>query len=236
VERQNSLRMADTYFWYEKWQKERDPQALQQLFEHYEPFVRQMQSKWNAHFHPGVFRGLAKRQILQALKTYKPDKGARLDTHVYNYLQKLSRYAMSYGEAVRMPEHLRLKVGALMAAWDKLESQLGRAPTVDELADELNWTKGEVERIQRYMFEEKAVGGTELPQAWEAFDMESALIESVYQDLSPREKLVFEHTTGYGGKPILSTKEIAELLKTSPASVSRMRKQITEKFRQALGL
>ena len=51
----------------------------------------------------------------------------------------------------------------------------------------------------------------------------------VYFDLDPRDKKIFEWTTGYGGTNIISKGSIAKKLKISPASVSvRINRIITK--------
>jgi len=216
------------------WQATKKPEYFQQLYSQYEPMINEIIEKWNVNFDPRTMKALAKVQFLKALETYDPSKGASLSTHVYNYLQKLSRYSMAYGETVRMPENLKLKMGAFLNAYEALREKLGRDPTVDELADELAWPKREIERILKYSFVEKAEGGLEAPHVWDVYEAEDAVIESIYRSLSPQEKLVFEHLTGYGGKPILTAKEIANLLGVSPATVSAIKKKIVKKFEEAL--
>ena len=43
---------------------------------------------------------------------------------------------------------------------------------------------------------------------------------------TPEQKLIFEHTLGYGGKPILSTKDIANKIHKNPSYVLKKRKQM----------
>lgn len=227
----NHSKINDLYF---AWVAHKKPEHFAELYKEFEPMINMMINKWNANIDPRALKGIAKVQLLKALETYNPNKGTALSTHIYNYLQKLSRYSMSYGEAIRMPENLRLKVGALLDAIDKLKEKLGREPTIDELADELSWPKSEIERIQRYMYEEKVEGGQSIPQIADFYDAESAVIESVYRSLPPQEKLVFEHLTGYGGKPILKANEIAKKLKVTPSQISQIKKKIVKKFEEAL--
>ncbi|RUM29596.1 MAG: hypothetical protein DSY42_06175 [Aquifex sp.] len=227
----NETELMDIYL---AWQAHKKPEHFEKLYKAFEPTIQHMISKWNANLDPRTMKSLAKVQFLKALETYDPDKGTALGTHVYNYLQKLSRYSMSYGETVRMPENLRLKVGSLLDAINKLREKLGRDPTIDELADELAWPKREIERIFKYMYEEKAEGSLEMPAAADIYTPKEAAIESIYRKLSAEEKLVFEHLTGYGGKPILKAKDIAKKLGVSPAQVSNIRKRIIEKFEKEL--
>ena len=216
------------------WQAYKKPEHFEKLYKSFEPTIQHVINKWNANLDPRTMKSLAKVQFLKALETYNPDKKTSLGTHVYNYLQKLSRYSMSYGETVRMPENLRLKVGSLLDAINKFREKIGRDPTIDELADELVWPKREIERIFKYMYEEKAEGGLEMPAVADTYTPKEAAIESIYRKLSPEEKLVFEHLTGYGGKPILKAKDIAKKLRVSPTYVSNIRKRIVEKFKKEM--
>jgi hypothetical protein len=50
-------------------------------------------------------------------------------------------------------------------------------------------------------------------------------------DLSGPHRLVFEHTTGYGGKPILTPGELAKKLGVSPGRISQLKTDIAEKAR-----
>jgi DNA-directed RNA polymerase specialized sigma subunit len=220
---------------YLRWQQTKDPEAFKQLYKHFEPMLTQVVNKWNANLNPASLKAQGKVQLLKALQTYDPSKGTQLATHVYNYFQKLSRYSMYYGEAVRMPENLRLKVGKLLAAQDALRERLRREPTVNELAEELKWPKKEVERIQSYIYSEGAESAAETPHAFDEYHPTEAMLEAFYNSLPAEEQLVFEHLTGYGGKPILKATEIAKKLGWSDAKVSQVRKRIAEKAKKWFG-
>jgi len=219
---------------YQKWKQNRDPEAFLFIYKRYEPMLISVVNKWNANLSPSSLKAHGKVQLLKALESYDPTKGTQLQTHIYNYFQKLSRVSMTYGETVRLPENLRLKVGSYLEAAEKLKERLGREPTLDELADELNWPKSEIERIRKYLYHEGAESAAEAPHAFDEWTGDSAVIEAVYRSLSPKEQLVFEHLTGYGGASILQAKDIARKLGISPAQVSQIRKKITKKLQEAL--
>jgi DNA-directed RNA polymerase specialized sigma subunit len=56
------------------------------------------------------------------------------------------------------------------------------------------------------------------------------LAEFLYQELEGQEKIIFEHTFGYGGKPILSNKEIAKKLGTNEMAIHRAKKKMSQKI------
>jgi hypothetical protein len=51
-------------------------------------------------------------------------------------------------------------------------------------------------------------------------------------ELSPEELLVWEYTTGEGGKPQLKPGEIAKVMRTSPSKISRLRNSIKSKIKK----
>jgi DNA-directed RNA polymerase specialized sigma subunit len=221
--------------YYQRWRDRQDPVAFKELYKHFEPMIIQTVNKWNTNLNPATLKSHGKVQLIKALKSYNPQKGTALSTHVYNYLQKLSRISMYYGEAVRMPENIRLKVGSYLAAVEALREKLHREPTVNEIAEELGWSKKEVERIQNYLYSEGTESGAETPYAFDQYTGQGALLEAFYNSLPAEEQLVFEHLTGYGGKPLLKPGEIAKKMGWSPAKVSLIRKRITEKAQKWFG-
>ncbi len=61
-------------------------------------------------------------------------------------------------------------------------------------------------------------------------------IDFVYNDLSPRDKKIFEWTTGYGGAPKMPKVEIAERLGVSPVVISQRASMIAKRIMEGAGL
>ena len=52
------------------------------------------------------------------------------------------------------------------------------------------------------------------------------IMDFLHHDFSPIHKVVFAHTVGYKGAPILTGQQLAEKLKVSPARVQALRTEV----------
>ena len=68
------------------------------------------------------------------------------------------------------------------------------------------------------------------------FQMEDPVIDYIYHDLEPEDKLIFQYRTGYRGSPIIGIKELSKKVNLSPASVSNRAMMIAKKIRVNMGL
>ena len=141
---------------------------------------------------------------------------------------------MKAQNAIRLPENMQLKVREFMNAKADLKEKLGREPTSEELADHLGWPLKKVVRMEKQLHNE-ASASTQIfepedPNRDSKLDLK---LDLVYRSLSPRDKLIFEYTTGYGGKPKLSNNEIAKKLGVSAAYVSQRKKYIAGVMKKA---
>jgi DNA-directed RNA polymerase specialized sigma subunit len=59
-------------------------------------------------------------------------------------------------------------------------------------------------------------------------------IHFVYHDLSDKDKIIFEHRTGFGGKPVLDTAAIAKKIGVSASTVSQRIKAIVARLNQGM--
>lgn len=124
-----------------------------------------------------------------------------------------------------MPEHRKIKLKTFNDSVDRLTEGLGRAPNVMEIAQDLTWSPAEVGRFKKEQHRELS---DSLPVAhgYTMDDDDDGLVSYVYHDLSPSDKVVFEHTTGYGGAPILSTKELIEKSGLTSGQISHVKRRL----------
>jgi len=50
--------------------------------------------------------------------------------------------------------------------------------------------------------------------------MEDPVLDYIYYDLDPKDKLIFQHRTGYQGAPVMKVVDLAKKIKMSPSAVS----------------
>lgn len=215
------------------WKETRDESHLSPMVESFRPMIEREIYKFSSTpVPPSALRAEATRNVMQAIKTYDPDKGA-LSTHVTNHLKGMNRYAAQFQTAASIPEARRLKISAFKEANEKLRDRFEREPTSQEVADELSWPMAEVSRMKRELRGQiidsadpalQELGFEHTP------DVETAM-RYVYPELDAKEKLVFEHTYGYGGtKKLSNNTEIAKAVGVSPTTVRNIKMKIGHKF------
>ena len=65
-------------------------------------------------------------------------------------------------------------------------------------------------------------------------DSNDMMVEYIYHDLSPEEKIIFEHSTGYSGKPILSNPELRDKLDMTQGQLSYRKRKLREKIKEQM--
>jgi DNA-directed RNA polymerase sigma subunit (sigma70/sigma32) len=200
-----------------------------------------LQSQINRYQHPSIPRSAleaeARKLALEAFKTYDPSK-AQLGTHVTNHQKHLQRYVLNYVNIGKIPENRALAVGKFQKIKQNLMEDLGREPNTVELADSLTWAPREVERMENELRKDLAIttGGEE-----EAFfenimfstDTTSEILFFAYYEADQEEKLIFEYSFGWGGKPKLDVKDIALRIGKPEVYVRRKRIKFAEKVNKA---
>ena len=217
-----------------KWNSSNDKQDLKVLFGRVQPIIHKEVSRWaTGPVARPVLTLEAKKISLNAFKNFDPNK-ARLSTHLTNNLKGLSRIVYTHNNPARMPEHQILKLNTFLGAKNSLEEELGRDPTAQELAESLAWSNNEV---SRYAGQLRSGYSTSQPQppGFEKFDADRAFIDFVYNDLVDQDKIVFEHTTGYGGKRVLGAKELINKTNMTQGQISHSKRRIRKLIESARG-
>ena len=217
-----------------KWKTSGSREDLGTLFNRMEPVIQKEVSRWaSGPVARPVLNLEAKKISLNAFKNFDPNK-ARLNTHLTNNLKGLSRIVYTHTNPARMPEHQVLKLSTFTSSKQALEEQLGREPTSQEISEELAWSPGEVERYQGQLRTGYSTSQP-LPPGFDRFDADKVFLDFVYNDLVDQDKAVFEHTTGYGGKRILSASELMKKTKMTQGQISHSKRRIRKMVEKARG-
>jgi DNA-directed RNA polymerase specialized sigma subunit len=226
----------DLQLWGEWKESDEDPNKLRPLLNQFRGMIRQNAGKWSGiDMPPAVIKAEHNKQFLRAIRTFDPEKG-RLGTWVNGHLRKApQRFLTTYQNPARIVE---TRTGAKKGIFDNavatLDDQFGREATSQELSEYMGWSLPEVERAQSES--RKALYTSSIPYGLDpASNMPSRATEIarfIKPELSPEELLVWEYTTGEGGKPQLRPGEIAKKLKMSGSKVSRLRNSITAKIKK----
>jgi DNA-directed RNA polymerase specialized sigma subunit len=161
----------------------------------------------------------------EAAKSYDPASGYKFSTHLVNNLKKLSRLSTQYGGVVRVPENTQFGVNKIQKLEKDLEHTLGRSPTTEELAHHSGFTIKAVTNMQNSKKVSSGISSLfESPALFDGGNDE--WVQFVYHDLSDKDKLIFEHKTGFGGKTVIDNSAIAKKLNLSASTLNNRIKLI----------
>jgi len=217
------IKKRDVELW-QNWQATPGTQTLAPLLRQMTPVIEKEVNRWSGgNVAAESLRTEAKLLALNAFNSFDPSKSA-LNTHVTNQLKGLSRVVYTHTSPARMPEHRTIKAKTFLDAEERLREQHNRDPTSEELSRELAWSPAEVGRFRT---EQRTAFSTSQPIPYGfGTEEESGLLDFVYYDLNPMDQTVFEHTTGYGGAPILQTKDLVKQTGLTPGQISHTKRRL----------
>jgi DNA-directed RNA polymerase specialized sigma subunit len=214
----------DLDIWRE-WHNTHDPQKLNQLLLRLDPLIQSEVNKWGSAVPRPALEAKARLLAVEALEQYNPNKGAAIGTHVASRLRKLSRSVYPYQNVARIPENQQLYYNTFQVAHNKLEENLGRAPTVPELSDDLGWSARRVTTFQ------KSFGRRELVESegsyWKT-EEDDGLVDFYYHGLAPRDQKVFGDIVGYKGAKPLSNTELMKKYNMTQGQLSYQKRKFID--------
>ena len=243
--KENELRL-----WHAWKNSNEDPRKLQPLLKLYGGLLSQKMTRWKAPTVPAaVFKAELETQLIKAFKTYDPNRGAALNTHVENRLPKAMRYNNRYQNVAAIPEEKARWIGKITNATSRLQEELGREPTHEEIGNHLGMNAKKVKTImdaqKKFVPMGRSAGednydyrsGSEVT-AHEFEDSQIAIATQILPQLFPKQEHqdVYKHIFGVDGyKQISSTSALAKKLGKSDSQISRMKKHVGQVLRTRMG-
>ena len=219
----------DLELWRE-WKRTKSPVTLELLLRNLAPLINREVGKWGATVPRVALESKARILTIEALENYDPNRGAAIGTHVTNRLRKLSRFVYPYQNVARLPENKQLLFNTFQVAQNKLYDEHGRDPTVEEISDELGWSKRKVTDFQL------SFGRRELVESEGAFidddPATTGLVDFYYHGLSPDDKRLFEDITGYGGKRPLSNSQLMSKYGLTQGQLSYRKRKFIDQIKR----
>lgn len=220
---------VDLEYWRE-WQKSKDPRDLERLLARLQPIIYREVSKWSSTVPQQALESKARILAAEALASYNPNMGAAIGTHVTSRLRKLSRSVYPYQNVIRLPENKQLMYNSFNSAAFKLQDQFGRDPTVNELADELGWAPRKVQNFQSSYNRRELVESE--GASLDVLEGDRMLIDFYYNDLPPKDKLLFEDITGYNGRRPLNNSELISKYNITQGQLSHIKRRFIDQLKK----
>ena len=171
---------------------------------------------------------------MDAFNAYDPEKGASLSTYAFTHLNKVQRWIGANQNVGRIPENRIYKIRLFKDAEFELGDTLGRPPETSELAKHLSWSEAEVERMTSELRSDLVAQNFELdPYTFTPSRTESTL-RLFKHELSGKERVLYEHLTGYGREKITEPNKLAKELEVPGYTISRMKASIAKKLERHL--
>lgn len=177
-------------------------------------------------------RQVARLGMLYACRRYDPERGVFVRFAVVTINGELKKHLRSHGWGVRVPRSLQEDSITVASASERLTAQLGRSPSIGEVADETGFER---ERVMEAVRVRDARFTTSVEHAGiDATDpgssMDSALLAHAMSTLDDAERSLVEYRFRDG----LTQSEIGRLIGISQPQVHRRLQSAMEKLRSEL--
>jgi DNA-directed RNA polymerase specialized sigma subunit len=222
----------DPHKYWEEWNKNPTKENLTKTVKLFDNLINSNISQQKS-VNPLLLKSKAKLLVAQAVQSYSPAEGAKLSTHVYNYLRPLNREAKDMLEVSPVSRHYNEEAAKYINFVNEFSSENGREPDDTEIMDNLGINQRKLEKINNFIKyevpESQIVGGVE-----ELEDEESNRLnlwtDYVYNDLDSFGKKILDYKLGRNGHEQMSNDEIAIKLNISPVDVSIRSAKIAQKI------
>lgn len=224
---------------YDLWKNDQSPENTLFVVEKLMPELQPTLRSYGVEDNP-VLRSRAKVLVAQSLQNYDPKRGPLLP-HIKTQLQRMHRLReQQRGLVLNKSDRMTLARRQLETAEQELYDSLGREPSTAELADHTGFSVKKINQVRVAGTPGAAEGSFINPATGMSFSpatrstdpnrTQRLAAEFIYPELSPRDKLILEHSLGLFGRRVLRTETLAARLKISPSAVSQRKAKLLEQL------
>lgn len=221
----------DHQLW-QAWKKAPTQQNLDPLMKQMMPLLRREMTPWSNVVPAAYLENEAKNLAIKAFNTYDPKHGTTIGTHTVNHLKKMSRTAYERQSSIGVPEQKRLTFNTYQRVKSQLEDEHGRPPSHNEIADAMRLPPKHLQSIVELVGKRELMESGEGPSFAQHLD-DAEVIHLAWHDMTPLQRSIFEHRTGYNGAQILSGAGIMHKLNVTQGQISYQLQAIRELLERA---
>ncbi len=220
-----------------RWKMKKDLAALNELRRRLRPLTQSQVNKYRSNsVSTALIESEADKILVTSADGFKSTAGASFRTYVFTNLRRLNRFSIARSNIATIPEARAQSIGVFTRVSGDLSSAKGRPATTSELADALSWNPKAVLTMQRSLRMDVMGSGFVDPQDKDMVGgRQQAVLDDIWYELTPEEKIVYEFTTGtHGRKKVSSGKDMARLTGFSQSKISQLRSAVASKMERFL--
>ena len=229
---------------FEKWKKTQDKKHFQELYNSMKPLIHKAAEKaaYGSNIPESAHRLYAAQAFLDSLKTYNPNSGAALQTHIFGSVHnKVKRLNYEYQNLGKLPEDRAMMVGRFQNEFENMKNDLGREPSAAEMADHMSLPIKQIANLQKEIRKDLAMADGTEERSFEEGSKEDEMATYIYYELNPEEKVVYEYIMGMYGRPrmvkgnnVIDYPGIASRMGVSESKVRTIHNGIRTKYKKAV--
>jgi DNA-directed RNA polymerase specialized sigma subunit len=211
---------------YNNWAQTKSKKDMSKLINHLAPILTKEVSSVAGSVPTVALMGEAKIWAIKAVKTFDPNKGFALSTHVTNYIRRTKRVNYKYQNFARLPEHMQLDFHHYNRAVQSLTDEMNEEPTSQHIADRLGWSKSRVDKFKSRIYSDHIESANENPTQVSEFSDNNLLLKSLLSHLNEQETFILNNR----GK--MSSVQLAEKIGVDTNRLNYLMRKLRDKVAQ----